>query len=85
MALEILYFAWVREAIGSDAETVEPPDGVETIGDLIGWLAGRGEGYAEALGEPGRLRAAIDQVFASMETPLGEAREVAIFPPVTGG
>ena len=48
-------------------------------------LAARGGGYAQALGDPARLRAAIDQRFAPLDTPIGEAREIALFPPVTGG
>ncbi len=85
MAVELLYFAWVRQAIGRNGESVEPPGEVKTIADLVGWLAGRGGGYAEALGNPDRLRAAIDQLFVPLDTPIGDAREIAIFPPVTGG
>ncbi|WP_375396255.1 molybdopterin converting factor subunit 1 [uncultured Sphingomonas sp.] len=85
MALDILYFAWVREGIGMGAERVDPPPGVVTVADLIAWLATRGPGHAAMLAEPGRLRAATNQIFVSLDTPLGAAREVAIFPPVTGG
>jgi len=85
MPLELLYFAWVREAIGSGGEQVEPPASVETVADLIDWLAARGGGYAEAFADRGRLRAALDQRFVPLEAPLGEARELALFPPVTGG
>ena len=85
MALDILYFAWVREAIGTDAETLEPPDQVKSVGDLVGWLAQRSPGHAEALADMSRLRAAIDQCFVPMDAPLAGAREVALFPPVTGG
>ena len=55
------------------------------IADLVEMLAARGGGYAQALGDPARLRAAIDQRFAPLDTPIGEAREIALFPPVTGG
>jgi molybdopterin synthase sulfur carrier subunit len=85
MALDLLYFAWVREMIGRGEERIDPPAEVETVRDLVAWLAQRGGGYAEALGDPARLRAAIDQAFVPLDTPLGAAREVAIFPPVTGG
>ena len=81
--LTILYFAWVREVIGLDEERIDRPDG--TISDLIDMLASRGEGYAEALADRSRLRVALDQMFVSLDTPIGEARELAIFPPVTGG
>ncbi|MET3435500.1 molybdopterin converting factor subunit 1 [Sphingomonas sp. 1185] len=85
MPLTILYFAWVRERIGLSEETVTPPPEVATMADLIGWLAARGGGYAEALAEPERLRAAVDQNFVALDTAIGRACEVAIFPPVTGG
>ncbi|MCW3836243.1 molybdopterin converting factor subunit 1 [Sphingomonas canadensis] len=83
--MDLLYFAWVRESVGTGHEQVDPPAHVATVADLIAWLAGRSPGHAEALGEPARLRAAIDQRFVPLDTPLGAAREVAIFPPVTGG
>jgi molybdopterin synthase sulfur carrier subunit len=85
MTIELLYFAWVREAIGRDGETVEPPTEVADVAGLIAWLAARGGGYAAALGDPGRLRAALDQIFVPLDAPLAGARELAIFPPVTGG
>ncbi|NIJ16837.1 molybdopterin converting factor subunit 1 [Sphingobium vermicomposti] len=83
--LNILYFAWVREAIGRDEEQVERPSADMPIADLIAMLAARGGGYAQALGDPDRLRAALDQHFVPLDTPIGTARELAIFPPVTGG
>lgn len=85
MALELLYFAWVREAIGIGSERVDPPAEVATIADLIDWLGARGGGYATALADRQRLRAAVDQAFVPLDTPIGNAREVALFPPVTGG
>ena len=85
MPLEILYFAWVREQIGMASETVEPPVEVADVGRLVSWLATRSSGHALALGEPHRLRAALDQRFVSFDAPLDGAREMAIFPPVTGG
>lgn len=83
--LTIVYFAWVREAIGRDEEQVDRPAAGARIADLVEMLAARGGGYAQALGDPARLRAAIDQRFAPLDTPIGEAREIALFPPVTGG
>lgn len=85
MAVQLLYFAWVREAVGRDGERVELPKGVATVGALIDWLAARGGGYAEAFGDPARLRAAVDQTFVPIDAPIAEAREIALFPPVTGG
>ena len=84
-ALTIVYFAWVREAIGRDEEQVDRPAAGARIADLVEMLAARGGGYAQALGDPARLRAAIDQRFAPLDTPIGNAREIALFPPVTGG
>lgn len=83
--MHLLYFAWVRERIGRDAETLTPPATVTTVGDLLDWLGRRSAGHAEALADRARLRVAVDQIFADMSTPVASAREVAIFPPVTGG
>jgi molybdopterin synthase sulfur carrier subunit len=85
VTIELLYFAWVREAIGRDGEQVDPPAEISDVAGLIAWLAARGAGYAAALGDQSRLRAAIDQVFVPLDAPLAGARELAIFPPVTGG
>lgn len=85
MAVDILYFAWVREAVGTGAERLDLPDGIATVADLIGWLAKRSEGHAAAMAEPQRLRAAVDQRFAGLAAPIAGAREIALFPPVTGG
>jgi len=85
MPVTILYFAWVREAVGAGEEQVEVPEAVRTVAHLIDWLAARSDGHAQALKEPARLRAALDQRFVPLDTPLGDAREVALFPPVTGG
>jgi molybdopterin synthase sulfur carrier subunit len=81
----MLYFAWVREGVGYGEEQVDPPEAVRTIADLIDWLAQRSPGHAEAFANPAKLRAAIDQKFVPLDALLGDAREVALFPPVTGG
>lgn len=83
--MDLLYFAWVRERVGTGAEQRDPPEAVRNVADLIDWLATLSPGHAEAMREPERLRAAIDQKFVPLDTLLGDAREVAIFPPVTGG
>lgn len=83
--MDLLYFAWVRERIGVGHEHVDPPEAVRNIADLICWLAERSDGHAAALAEPGKLRAAIDQKFVPLDALLDGAREVALFPPVTGG
>ncbi|ETR78420.1 molybdenum cofactor biosynthesis protein MoaD [Afipia sp. P52-10] len=83
--MKILYFAWVRERIGKADETVEPPASVVTVADLIAWLSGRGEEYAYAFEKPKIIRAAIDRVHAKHDTAIRHAREIAFFPPMTGG
>lgn len=83
--MQLLYFAWVRERIGTGEETVEPPEAVRTVADLADWLKDRSTGHAEALADLTRLRAAVDRRFVPLDSELGEAAEVAFFPPVTGG
>ena len=85
MTLDLSYFAWVRERMGVASETVELPPAVTDIGSLIGWLAARDERGAAAFAEPHRIRAAIDGVMMGPDAPLARARDVALFPPVTGG
>ena len=85
MSVKILYFAWVRERVGKAEETVEPPAAVATVGDLMGWLAGRGEEYAYAFDNPKVIRAAIDRAHVKASTAIAGAREIAFFPPMTGG
>jgi molybdopterin synthase sulfur carrier subunit len=85
MRVKLLYFAWVRERIGKPAEEVEPPSGVATVADLIGWLSRRGEEYAHAFANPQVIRAAIDHRHVNAETAIAGAREIAFFPPMTGG
>jgi len=83
--LQILYFAWVRESIGVGEEQIDSPAEETTIEALVAQLAARGGGYAEALADPAKLRAALDQNFVPLDRPIGRARELALFPPVTGG
>jgi len=83
--MDMLYFAWVRERIGTASETVSPPADVTTVAQLIDWLAADSAAHAAAFVDRQRLRAAVDQKFVALDAPLGNAREVAIFPPVTGG
>ena len=83
--MKLVYFAWVRERVGRPEEEVEPPAGVATVADLVRWLKGRGEEYAYAFENEGVVRAAVDRVHAKPDAPLAGAREVAFFPPMTGG
>ncbi len=83
--MKVKYFAWVRERVGKAEEVVEPPADVATVGDLIAWLTARGEEYAYAFDKPKVIRAAIDHTHVKAEASITGAREVAFFPPMTGG
>ncbi len=85
MMLKLRYFAWVRERIGKPEEDVEIPAGVATVAELMTWLSGRGEEYAHAFDNPKVIRAAIDRSHVKPQAPIAGAREIAFFPPMTGG
>ena len=85
MSVKVLYFAWVRERIGKPEEEIEPPPEVATVGDLMAWLSRRGEEYANAFINPKVIRAAINRSHVKPETTIAGAREIAFFPPMTGG
>ena len=85
MRLKLVYFAWVRERIGKPDEEVELPAETATVADVVRWLKGRGEEYAYAFENEGVVRAAIDRKHVKPDAPLEGAREVAFFPPMTGG
>ena len=82
--MKLLYFAWVRQKVGKSEETLTLA-GVATVRDLVQHLRGLGPGYADAFGDPARLRAALNQVHVGFDTPLSDGDEIAFFPPVTGG
>lgn len=83
--MKILYFAWIRERVGKAEEELSLPATVQTVGDLVQWLKGRGEEYAYAFDNPKVVRAALDRVHVKPEAKLAGAREIALFPPMTGG
>ena len=83
--VRLVYFAWVRERIGKPDEMVEPPASVVSVADLLEWLKGRGEEYCYAFEKAPFIRAAIDRKHVRHDAPLAGAREVAFFPPMTGG
>lgn len=85
MSVRIVYFAWVRERIGKGFEEIELPGSVRTAGDLIAYLAKRGEEYAEALKAPEIIRVAFDQEHVEHGEAISGVREIALFPPMTGG
>ena len=81
--IDVLYFAWLRERIGIPRESVET--GAETVAELIEELRAREERYALAFSDLSAVRVAVDQVLVDRDAPLKGAREVAFFPPMTGG
>ena len=83
--MNLLYFAWVRQKIGRSEETFSLPAGVTTISELIAALCVRGEGYADAFADPGRLRAARNREHVDFNSAVSNDDEIAFFPPVTGG
>lgn len=83
--MKLVYFAWVRERIGTEAETVTPPSDVKTVADLLSWLKTRDENYAAALEYPEVIRVAINHEHVEHDTKLPDDGEVALFPPMTGG
>ena len=83
--MRVLYFAWVRERVGKTDEEISPPAGVRTVAELMEWLAGRGEEYASAFANRKAIRAAIDRSHVRPDTAIAGAREIAFFPPMTGG
>ncbi|MEM1384827.1 MAG: molybdopterin converting factor subunit 1 [Pseudomonadota bacterium] len=82
--MQVRYFAWLRERVGTAAEEIEPGDAA-TAGDLVDALIARGERYALAFEDLSAVRVAVDQEMGDLDTPISGAREVAFFPPVTGG
>ena len=83
--MRVLYFAWVKEKAGIAAEEIDPPAEVATIADLIDWLKARGPEFENAFARSEVIRAAIDQNHVRHDAKIKGAREIAFFPPVTGG
>jgi molybdopterin synthase sulfur carrier subunit len=81
--MRVLYFAWVRERIGAAREDIDTA--AVTVADLVAELRAREPRYAAAFEDLGSIRVAIDQELRDFDAPLAGAREVAFFPPVTGG
>ncbi len=83
MAIDVLYFAWLRERIGQPRERIETK--AATVRELVAELAARDEWHAAALSDLNAVRVAVDQELTDLDQPLAGAREVAFFPPMTGG
>lgn len=85
MSVRLRYFAWVRERVGKPEEVVEAPPGIQTVAELMAWLASRSEEYAHAFESPHVIRAAIDHRHVRADAAIEGAEEIAFFPPMTGG
>ena len=83
--MKACYFAWVRERIGFAEEEISPPAEVRTVAEVIAWLKSRGENYADAFANEKTIRAALDRTHVKQDAVLAGAREIAFFPPMTGG
>ena len=83
--MKVRYFAWVRERVGKAEEEINLPPDIATVGELVAWLARRGEGYAYAFENPKVIRSAIDKMHVQANARIEGAREIAFFPPMTGG
>lgn len=83
--MRIRYFAWLKQRTGIAEEELDPPAGLRTVADLMAYLGQRHPRFAEVAGSGGVVRCAIDQAHATPEASIIGAREIAFFPPVTGG
>lgn len=81
--VRVRYFAWLRERVGESSETVET--GAVTVQELVDELSAREERYALAFADLSAVRVAVDEELADLTAPLAGAREIAFFPPMTGG
>ena len=83
--VRLLYFAWVREKLGRAEETLALPMDLKTVADVMAWLSRRGPEFSDVFSRPGIIRAALDQAHVQPSAQVAGAREIAFFPPVTGG
>jgi molybdopterin synthase sulfur carrier subunit len=83
--MKILYFSWIRERLGMGEEVVDLPGDIKTVADFLGWLKTRGEEFEAVLEVPEVIRVAINQEHTEHDEAIGDAREIALFPPMTGG
>jgi molybdopterin synthase sulfur carrier subunit len=83
--MKLLYFAWLRQKIGTAEEMLDPPGNVATVAQLIDWLKTRGANYADALSNTKLVRVAVNREYVTYDYRLKPGDEVALFPPVTGG
>ena len=82
--MQVLYFAWLRERVGAASEEIDPGNAA-TARELVEALIAQDERYAAAFCDLAAVRVAVDQEMGDLDTPIAGAREIAFFPPVTGG
>lgn len=85
MPITVLYFAWIKEKVGTGQELHSPPESVLTVSDLVDWLRTQSPAHEHAFADIRQIRAAVDQTHVTFEARIESAGEVAFFPPVTGG
>ncbi|MBT4204393.1 molybdopterin converting factor subunit 1 [Hyphomicrobiales bacterium] len=83
--MKLKYFAWVKEILGKDEENIDIPIGIKTLGDLIDWLVSEDEAFVEVFKNRELVKAAIDLELQDYSCSIENAKEIAFFPPVTGG
>ena len=83
--MKILYFAWVREAVGKSEEDLNLPEGVASVSDLVAWLKQQDTGYETAFANNAAVRVAVNQEYVDFDHGVSNGDEIAFFPPVTGG
>lgn len=83
--MDLFYFAWLREKVGTGSEQRDLPDGITTVAALIDWLKTQSPGHAAAFTDLAVVRVAVNQDHAGLDAPVTDRDEVAFFPPVTGG
>lgn len=84
--MKILYFAWIRERVGFSQETIDLPAGIDTVDGFLNWLKSRGEVFEYALENQTLIRVALDQEHCTdYAQSLEGIKEIALFPPMTGG
>ena len=83
--MTLQYFAWVRERMGCDGETITLPENISTVGALLDHLVAKGAPYSEAFAERVFIKSAVNERFADADTKITDSDDIAFFPPVTGG
>ena len=83
--MKLLYFATLRQRIGTAEENLDTPGNIVTVAELVDWLKTRGPNYAAALSNPKLVRVAVNREYVAYDHRVKPGDEVALFPPVTGG